>query len=139
VLRVGVGRVGGEAGVLYPFGLSGGDTPGMQHAGIPLDRVGCGVLTEGMNTNTDSRLIHIDTATLLPWYSIERRGEGFSDGAGTYFAERVAPLFWYAGVLHHYGAYRFLGNFATVAEAEAAVAEDAAVWAAEPKMVDRVR
>lgn len=74
-----------------------------------------------------------NTAALVPSYAIDQRLAGYADNDGRFVAERVRPLHWSPwGTLRAVGSGRFLGVFDTRAEADAAVAADGAVWAAEP-------
>ena len=79
------------------------------------------------------------TDSLSPSYVIGHRIMGYDVNDGRWTAERVAPTSWTRyGCLQTHGSGRFLGVFDTRAEAEAAVAADGPVWAAEshtPRMV----
>jgi hypothetical protein len=79
------------------------------------------------------------TPTVTPTYAIDRRTVGYANNDGRYVAQRVAPAVWlYGGTLYTVGHSRFLGVFDTRADADAAIAADAAVWLDEDKPVTRV-
>jgi len=81
---------------------------------------------------------YMNTLTAAPSYSIDRRTVGYADNDGRYVAQRVAPAVWlYGGTLYTVGHSRFLGVFDTLADADAAVAADADVWASEDHPVTR--